>query len=87
MFLGVGVEQAKRMNAMADAGGAQSRPNWTLTGARWSFLVTTDRSQDMPTLRWWWRAAAESGTIWEGDEIFGSLVACQADAATHGFEH
>ena len=74
------------MNAIAKAGGVRSRPDWTLTGARWSFLVTTDRSREIPTLRWWWRAAAASGTIWEGAETFESLVACQADAATHGFE-
>ena len=74
------------MNAMARTGVAQSRSNWTLTGARWSFLVTTDRSHDVPALRWWWRAAAESGTTWEGDEMFKSLIACQTDAAMHGFE-
>jgi hypothetical protein len=61
------------------------RPRWMLSRARWSFLVAFDAAHDSK-LHWWWRALAENGTIWEGEQMFRSMIECQADAATHGFE-
>ena len=38
-----------------------------------------------PELRWWWRAVATNGMMWEGNERFVTLAACQSDAAGHGY--
>jgi len=62
------------------------RPSWRLHNARWLFWVCNDTSRKVPHLRWWWRAIGQNGATWEGDEYFTTLLACQLDAATHGFE-
>jgi len=62
------------------------RPSWRLDNARWSFLVSNDRSQSPPQLGWSWRAIGQNGVTWEGEDRFVSLAECQSDAATHGFD-
>jgi hypothetical protein len=63
-----------------------TRPSWRLDNAQWSFLVSNDPSHSPPQLRWWWRAIGKNGVIWNSDDRFASLGACQSDAATHGFD-
>jgi hypothetical protein len=62
------------------------RLTWQLNNALWLFLVTNDKAQSAPRLRWWWRAIGKNGVTREADDRFASLDDCQADAATHGFD-
>ncbi|MDB5924175.1 MAG: hypothetical protein JWN13_3111 [Betaproteobacteria bacterium] len=62
-----------------------SRPSWQLDGARWSFMVSNDTSHSVPRLSWWWRAVGKNGVTWNDDARFLTMLECQADAATHGF--
>jgi hypothetical protein len=71
---------------MAEHDGNVARPGWRLSNARWSFWASNDLSHGVPGLRWSWRATARNGVVWEGDEGFPTLVACQSDATTHGFD-
>jgi hypothetical protein len=53
--------------------------------ASWLFFVFMEHGDDFVAQRWCWRVSGADAISTTAGKSFATLLACQADAANHGF--
>jgi len=53
--------------------------------ASWLFFVFMEHGDDFVAQRWCWRVSGADAISTTASKSFATLLACQADAANHGF--